>query len=82
MKALDTRPSPSPYTWTCKILAMEEAKEGAPQGPKEKTKQWIGGEVPVSLYDALKKIAEEDMVPLTVVYRWALSDYVAGRTAR
>jgi hypothetical protein len=50
--------------------------------PRKKTKQWIGGEVPVDLYDQLKKIAEADMVPLTIVYRWALSDYVAGRTSK
>lgn len=61
---------------------MSEQAEEAPQEPKAKTKQWIGGEIPIPLYDALKEIAEEDMVPLTVVYRWALSDYVAGRKAR
>jgi hypothetical protein len=54
----------------------------APPEPKQKTKQWIGGEIPIDLYNALKKIAEDDMVPLTIVYRWALSDYVAGRAAR
>lgn len=47
--------------------------------PPAKTKQWIGGEVPMDLYLELKKIAEADMVPMTVVYRWALADFVAGR---
>lgn len=61
---------------------MTNTPEEAPPEPKAKTKQWIGGEIPISLYDDLKKIAETDMVPLTIVYRWALSDYVAGRKAQ
>lgn len=55
-------------------------KDAAPEPPaKKKTKKWIGGEVPIDLYDALAEIAQEDEVPLTIVYRWALRDFVAAR---
>jgi hypothetical protein len=56
---------------------MAENTEG--EAPQKKTKQWVGGEIPIDLYDDLKRIAKDDMVPLTVVYRWALADFVAGR---
>lgn len=58
---------------------MTEQTEPEGQEPEAKTKKWIGGEVPVELYDELSKIAKADMVPMTVVYRWALADFVAGR---
>lgn len=47
--------------------------------PKKKTKQWIGGYIPIDLYDGLKAIAKADEVPLSILYRWALRDFVAGR---
>jgi hypothetical protein len=59
------------------MAGTEEEPEG--QEPPAKTKQWIGGEIPMDLYLSLKKIAEADEVPLTIVYRWALRDYVEGR---
>lgn len=77
----EDRPLRHPYPQPCKILDMTD-ETPAPPEPKQKTKQWIGGEIPIKLYDDLKKIAEDDMVPLTVVYRWALSDYVARREAQ
>jgi len=58
---------------------MTDTKKPEGQEPPAKTKQWIGGEVPMALYEELKKIADADMVPMTVVYRWALADFVAGR---
>jgi hypothetical protein len=42
-------------------------------------KKWVGGEIDEALYDELSKIAKADMVPMTVVMRWALADFVAGR---
>lgn len=55
---------------------MKNTEEEAPEEPK---KRWIGGEVDTSLYKELKAIAEADDVPLTIIYRWALKDFVAGR---
>ena len=59
---------------------MTDTTEPEPPA-KIKTKHWIGGEVPMDLYEDLVAIAEADEVPLTVVYRWALRDFVAGRKA-
>lgn len=42
-------------------------------------KKWVGGEIDEALYDDLNAIAKADMVPMTVVMRWALADFVAGR---
>lgn len=57
----------------------ENKEEGASHGKAGPGKKWVGGEIDEALYDKLSKIAKADMVPMTVVMRWALADFVAGR---